>query len=326
MAKSSIHIEGGNFNFFRHNDRSRPTKNSIFRDEKNEYWNDSETAYKLWKSLVQKRSEKYQQRRGRKLHKKTLTHLSAIVNLNQHHKLDDLKPLARYLEQEFGARVVQVAIHRDEGHVDSKGNAVKNYHAHIEMVGIDEDGNSVRRKLDRGALIKLQSKTAELLGMERGTNYTAEQKPRPKRLGTYEYKKAKELEEQAKKGIVKKAKKVIGDDRAKLKDLEAENRRLRDALKQAHAKREQYALLEAQMRELRELARAKELTIEKMQRKIRELEQALEELKTAQNAQKEQNPTQDTTQTKKTAQKPNLRFRNDEEMPAPTTSTTRKRF
>jgi len=263
MAKSSIHIGAGNFNFFRHNDRSRQTKNSIFFDEPNEYWNDSETAYRLWKSEVEKRSEKYRERTGRKLHKKTVTHLSAIVNLNRYHTLGDLRPLADYLENEFGAKVVQMAIHRDEGHRDDEGRAVKNYHAHIEMVGIDEEGNSIRRKLGRAALSRLQDKTAELLRMERGTNYAKERKPRPKRLDTYDFKAAKELEEAQRKA----AKREI----ARVKDLQAENKKLREELRQARAKRADYARLESEVRRLKDQAKARELTIEQLQTKMTQL-------------------------------------------------------
>lgn len=254
MAKSSIHIQAGSYNFFRHNDRSQRTKNSIFNDEKNEFDNDSEKAYKIWRSEVDRRSEIYTKRTGRKLHKKTLTHLSAIVNLNQHHTLDDVKRVADHIEREFGAKVVQIAIHRDEGHVSDAGEAIKNYHAHIEMTGIDAEGNSVRRKLDRAALIRLQTKTAELLQMQRGTNYTAERKARPKRLDTYEYKEAKQ------------------QTLAKLKDVQAENKRLREQLKQAGAGREQYAELEAEIKQLRDEARAKELTVEQLQERVRKLE------------------------------------------------------
>jgi len=295
MAKSSIHIQAGGYNFFRHNDRSQKTKNAIFDDEKNEYWNDNETAYKLWKYEVEKRSSRYTERTGKKLHKKTLTHLSAIVNLNQHHTLDDLRPLVKYIEGEFGAKVVQVAIHRDEGHIE-QGKPIKNYHAHIEMVGIDQDGNSVRRKLDRKALIKLQDKTAELLRMERGTNYTRERKPRPKRLDTYEYKAAKEREEAKKAEVVEKSLRIIEPMieenkqlKAKVGDINKENARLRAQLREAGATREQYAALEAEVRKWRKQAKAKELTIDDLRREIDELQQEIVRIKSDKKDAMEQN-------------------------------------
>jgi len=261
MAKSSIHIQAGAYNFFRHNDRSQPTKNSIFDDEQNECSRSAEAAYQEWKKAVEERAAKYTERTGQKINKKTITHLSAIVNLNAHHTLADLQPLADYLEEEFGMKIVQTAIHRDEGHWGEDGTAEKNYHAHLEMVGLDDEGRSVRRKLTRAALSKLQTKTAEILGMQRGTNYAAERKPRPKRLDTYEYKAAKQSE------------------RAKIKDIQEENKRLRAQLREMGAGREEYAKLEAVIRELKEQARQKDLTIEELRAKIADLERENERLK-----------------------------------------------
>ena len=267
MAKSSIHIQAGAYNFFRHNDRSQPTKNSIFDDEQNECSRSAEAAYQEWKKAVEERAAKYTERTGQKINKKTITHLSAIVNLNAHHTLADLQPLADYLEEEFGMKIVQTAIHRDEGHWGEDGTAEKNYHAHLEMVGLDNEGRSVRRKLTRAALSKLQTKTAEILGMQRGTNYAAERKPRPKRLDTYEFKVAKEREEQGRR-----------EELAKIKDITEENRRLREQLREAGASRAEYAELERTIKELKEQARQKDLTIDDLRGKIADLEAQNERL------------------------------------------------
>ena len=47
----------------------------------------------------------------------------------------------------------------------------KNYHAHIEMMGLDSDGNAIRQKMNRFVLSNLQDFTAQTLNMERGNNY-----------------------------------------------------------------------------------------------------------------------------------------------------------
>jgi len=187
--KSSIHIEQGKLGYLFHNDRTKPTANSIFSQENNEYDNDATTAIEIYRQELQKRSEIYTKRTGKNLHKNTITHLSAIVNLDERHTLQDVKKIADYLEQELGTKVFQIAIHRDEGYVDEQtGEKHINYHAHLEFLGLDKQGNSVRRKLDRKFLINLQDKVAEILQMQRGINYTKERKKRPKRLDTYEYK------------------------------------------------------------------------------------------------------------------------------------------
>jgi hypothetical protein len=224
MAKSSIHIEKGKIGFFVHNDRSRKTKNRIFFDEQNFVSCTGKDAIKIFKKELEIRSKKYTERTGQKLQKNAITHLSAIVNLNAEHTEIDVKKVCNYLEQKFNTKVIQFAIHRDEGHIAEDGTPVKNYHAHIEFIGLDSEGNSIKRKLKRKELIELQTKVAELLQMQRGKNYTAEQAKRPKRLDTYEYKAHKQEE----------TKQVL----AKQKDLKAEIAKLRAELKQQGAVRE----------------------------------------------------------------------------------------
>ena len=252
MAISSIHIEAGNIGFFSHNDRSRPTKNSIFSDEKNFVNCSSREAIKIYKDELEKRTQAYLKNHStrKKLHSKTHTHLSAIVNLNKEHTPDDLKKVVEHIEKTFDTKVLQFSIHKDEGHISDDGESIKNYHAHIEMMGLDSEGNSIKRQLHRKELIALQSATAELLGMERGTNYSKERKPRPKRLNTYEYKESKEQESKAK--------------RATAKDLKGEIKQLREQLQEQGAVREQYAELEALNRELKERVKAKDLSIEEL--------------------------------------------------------------
>ena len=223
-AKSSIHIEAGHAGFLAHNSREKSTKNSIFFDEKNEFDNTQKEAFEIYRTELSKRTEAYTKNTNRKLHKKTITHLSAIVNLNSTHTLRDLQPLINYLKKTLDTKVFQVAIHRDEGHISDDGKQIKNYHAHIEFLGLDSNGKSIRRKLTRKYLINLQTKTAELLKMERGINYTQERAKRPKRLDTYEFKAAKQAEAKAVKLTVSNLKKEIAELRNELiktnKDLE----------------------------------------------------------------------------------------------------------
>ena len=189
QRKSSFHYGKGNLGFCAHNDRSKPTANSIFSTKNNEYSCSAKEAIEIYRQELQKRTLAYTMRRNKKLHKNTITHLSAIINLDERHTLQDVQKFADYLEEILGTKVFQIAVHKDEGYVDEEtGEKHINYHAHIEFLGLDEQGNSVRRKLDKSMLSHLQDKVAEILQMERGINYTAERKKRPKRLDTYEYK------------------------------------------------------------------------------------------------------------------------------------------
>ena len=94
MAKSSIHIQGGKIGFFSHNSRESKTVNAIFKDESNYISCDNKTAIKNFKDELELRTLKYLKNHTSrtKLHSKTLTHLSAIVNFNKEHTPEDNAP------------------------------------------------------------------------------------------------------------------------------------------------------------------------------------------------------------------------------------------
>lgn len=251
MAKSSIHIEAGGGGYFAHNSRETPTVNSIFSDEPNFCSCSKEEAFEVYRSELQIRSDAYTERTGQKLQKNAITHLSAIVNFNADHTPEDMQRVCDLLEAKLDTKIIQFAMHRDEGKVNEDGTPDKNYHAHIEFMGLDSKGESVRRKLDRPTLKALQTDVATILKMERGHDYAKERLPRPKRLDTYEWKAHKEGQSKA----VKEA--VLATE----KDLKAEIARLREQLKEQGATRSDYAGLEQINRELKEQIKAKDLTI-----------------------------------------------------------------
>lgn len=263
MAKSSIHIQGGKIGFFSHNSREKKTVNAIFNDESNFISCDNKTAIENFKNELKLRTLKYLQNHPtrKKLHSKTLTHLSAIVNFNKNHTPQDIKKVCDYLEKTLDTKVIQFAMHRDEGHINDKGEPIKNYHAHIEFLGLDSEGNSIRRKLDRKYLINLQSEVANILNMQRGKNYTLLQAPRPKRLDTYEYKEMAKQRGEAVKEL------------AKTKDLQEINKQLRAELKEAAATREDYAQLEQLNKDLKTRVKNKDLTIQELNNIINEYKQ-----------------------------------------------------
>lgn len=259
MATSSIHIEAGASGYFAHNSRESKTVNSIFDDEKNFCSCTNAQAFETYKNELAKRTEAYKENFGRtKLHSKTITHLSAIVNFNKEHSPKDIKKICDYLENKFDTKVIQYAMHRDEGHISENGEKIKNYHAHIEFMGLDSKGNSVRRKLDKKALIELQSDVASILEMQRGKNYTELKEKRPKRLDTYEFKKVKENES-----------KLILASKEQLKEA---NNQLRTFMKDNGAGRQDYAELEKEKKILEEQLKAKELTQDGLLKKFKEIQ------------------------------------------------------
>ena len=327
MRKSSFHYDKGYLGFCYHNDRSKPTVNSIFDESKNEYSHKAKEAIEIYRKELQKRSLAYTQRTGKRLNKRTLTHLSAIVNLDKRHTLEDVKKVAEFLEEDLGTKVFQIAVHKDEGYIDEYGRPHINYHAHVEFLGLDENGNSVRRKLDKKRLSHIQDKVAEILGMPRGINYIKERKKRPRRLNTYEYKEYAKRRAEALKSydkailnaylryklqgaedpirykdfllqkLAEKDKSFVEEfeafkqyttetdpqtfleseveEIAKVKDLKEENKKLREQLKEAGAKREHYAQLEQFVKKLKEDVKGKELTIKELKEKMKSKQEEL---------------------------------------------------
>lgn len=292
MAISSIHIEKGRPGFFAHNSRETKTINSIFTDEQNFCSTTKKVAFETYRKELQNRCEAYKKRTKQTLQENTVTHLSAIVNFNKEHTPEDIQKVCDYLEERFDTKVIQFAMHRDEGHINENGEVIKNYHAHIEFMGIDSNGNSIRRQLDKPTLRDLQTDIADILRMERGRytsyskkeyemirkkvekmgfvdkkdynqkfrqvalNYMKIKEPKAKRLDTYEFKRTKEKERQVKKEFEKPLK-------AQIEELKKEIANARKELQNNNAKREDYAKLEALNKQLQEQLKSKDIELVK---------------------------------------------------------------
>lgn len=55
---------------------------------------------------------------------------SAVVNLKPSSTMAELQKLATHLQEKYGFQCYQIAIHRDEGHINEQGKKVLNHHAH----------------------------------------------------------------------------------------------------------------------------------------------------------------------------------------------------
>jgi len=293
MAKSSINFQKASKGGLKHNDRSEDHEPDYLLPPEHRLENEVDRsameAEKFINELYGDASEKYQQTFGQRLQSKSYL-WEAVINLNKNHTMEDVKRAVKKIEEETGFTAVQIAIHRDEGHINERGVVQYNFHAHVTFFTLDrKTGEQLYRKklterqekegrlkpMNRNRLSKLQDIVAESLNMERGKRGSKAQ-----RMGHKQYKQAKQQEQ------------------AKIKDIQEENKQLRAKLKEQGATREQYAELEKLVRELKEQARAKDLT-------IAELENRLEAFKT-------QKPTQDTTLSQKDAQIANLEAENED--------------
>lgn len=295
---SSIHIKRATSGAVTHNSRENFSHSVVFPNEKNELWNKSKEAYSIYREELKIRTENYTNRTGKKLHSKAITHLSAVVNLNQHHTLKDLKPLAEHIQNLFDTKVFQISIHRDEGKlVDKKDGSMytsgidffkspqndklywdkkytkeidlsqfkieKNYHAHIEFMGLDSTGGGIKRNyMNKYKLSELQTFTAKVLGMERGKNYVETKEVAPKRLDVLEFKKQNKASRELVLSKVQDVKKQYQEERKEL-------------IASKSATQEDYARLKKSYEELEEKARLKQLTIEELQARKNNLSDAL---------------------------------------------------
>ena len=333
MGKSSIHMQTATAGTILHNSRENYSKSVVFPDEKNELWNDSKTAFKLFREELEIRSNAYTARTKQKLQKNASTMISAVVNLEQHHTLKDLEDLKNYIEKEFDTKIIQMAIHRDEGKLINKNNPVdklvsgkdfflnakdnelyfdnkftqkinmdeweieKNYHGHFEMLGIDSDGNSLRKKMNIYKLSKLQDFTAESLNMERTPSNVEVVKENgvekvkrkttknKKRLDTHEYKEQAKIinefnmaSDNEKQKIIKKTNEIINnekEDKKKLKEeleeLKKANSIFREELKANQSEREHYKLQEQLNKQLQEDLKANKIELSEALEQIEEL-------------------------------------------------------
>jgi hypothetical protein len=315
VAKSSIHFAPGGAGYFAHNDREKKTVNTIFNDEKNEYSCSSLEAITMYRAELSKRSIAYTNRTKQSLQKNAVTHRSAILNLHQHHTIEDLEPIIKKIEKDLDTKVLQVAIHRDEGHVEN-GEQIKNYHAHIEIMGLDTTGTSLAqhqhkntkkrttknkfkttraKRLDSKYYRELQTFVADTLNMERGKVGSD-----AKRLDTYEYKAYMQKDNQtvtALNAIIEAQRiKMIGMEEFSKEDYRAlsEIKKItkKSTLAEAYSKFYDYAErietenkdIKKELREARETILVQKTTISSQKIEIELLEQSIELLEAKNNA------------------------------------------
>lgn len=212
MAISSINIQPSSGNAIIHNERIFDVAYALKNDDVNEYHrfaSISETRKAIY--------EDYKLHHGRKLNTKATPIREAVVNLNENHKMEDLKKLSEMLDKDYQMKVLHIAIHRDEGHIDKDGKEKINYHAHLVFHNYDFDKH-ITIKRDKDVMRKLQTDVAKTLGMERGLENS-----QAVRLDHRQYKRAMQ-EVEIKTKEIKKENEVLKEE---LKEVKQENTELK---------------------------------------------------------------------------------------------------
>lgn len=171
-AISSINFKKSNAIQTRHNDRDLPP-NYLISDTGCEVNRTHKEALKLRNEIIKEAINAYNKNKSPKApnFKAKSYEWSAVVNIKQDTTMQDLEKLAEHFEKKYGFQCYQIAIHRDEGHINDDNEKVINHHAHLEFITLDKNTgkNMYRRELINPKILRqIQTEVAEILKMERG--------------------------------------------------------------------------------------------------------------------------------------------------------------
>ncbi len=124
MATSSIHIGTSSSGALIHNERIFSPDYLISNDKKiNEYKSYTDLHISELENLAKIDYQKHSIN-NRKLPKTATLIKEAILNLNENHTLQDLEKVKDTLEKEYGYKISNISIHKDEGYIYT---STKNY-------------------------------------------------------------------------------------------------------------------------------------------------------------------------------------------------------
>jgi hypothetical protein len=209
---SSINFKKSNAINTEHNDRNLAPKYLLVDGGLGVECNRKhDEARRLKNQIISSAIQKYTERTGQKFQAKSYE-WSAVVNLKPNSTMQDLEKLAAHLQEKYGFQCYQIAIHRDEGHINERGENVINHHAHLEFITLDKETgkNNFRREIIKHQTLRnMQNEVAEILQMQRGVD---------KRLSG-----AKRVEPRAYAKMKENEKGERAKEREKSKELQSEN-------------------------------------------------------------------------------------------------------
>lgn len=197
---SSINFKKSNAINTQHNDRTLPPSYLQVKEGGFEVNRSFEEAQALKEKIISEAIQKYTELTNQRFQGKSYE-WSAVVNLKEDSTMQDLENLASYFQEKYGFQCYQIAIHRDEGHIDENGKLKINHHAHLEFVMLDKDTGKTCFKMRDFTIKKmreLQTEVARELKMERGVDKRIS---KTKRIEPRAYAKMKEREKEIKQEI-----------------------------------------------------------------------------------------------------------------------------
>ena len=201
-----------------HNDRTLAPNYLIDKEKGAECNRNAEQARALKNQIIKEAIQKYTENTRQKFQAKSFE-WSAVVNIKPDTTMQDLENLAKHFNDKYGFQCYQIAIHRDEGHKNTKGEIEINQHAHMEFITLDKETgkqNFKMRDFSKQKMREIQTEVAEILQMERGKD---KRLTGTKRIEPRKYAQLKEQEKVAIKETKIKAAKQIKELKT---ELEAE--------------------------------------------------------------------------------------------------------
>ena len=205
---------------------------------------------------------------------------SAVVNIKPETTMNDLKKLAQHFSDKYGFQCYQIAIHRDEGHINDNGEKEINHHAHLEFITLDKNTGKQLFKLrdfNPQKMREIQTEVAEILQMERGQDKRISG---AKRIEPRAYARLKEQERQEKREI----KKELESTKKELKALSANAIRKRveqerkawlNTNKALHEQGAELIFTPKHYKELRELDKGTFTSLDELENALKELEKRI---------------------------------------------------
>lgn len=201
-----------------HNDRTLAPNYLIDKEKGVECNRNAEQARALKNQIIKEAIQKYTENTRQKFQAKSFE-WSAVVNIKPDTTMQDLENLAKHFNDKYGFQCYQIAIHRDEGHKNTKGEIEINQHAHMEFITLDKETgkqNFKMRDFSKQKMREIQTEVAEILQMERGKD---KRLTGAKRIEPRKYAQLKEQE----KAAIKETKIKVAKQIKELKtELEAE--------------------------------------------------------------------------------------------------------
>ena len=165
MAKASINFQKTQANSVAETTREFEADYLLPEEHRleNEYWNCGKSDSQVFQEELAKA-----ERKGGRVPKEANSLWEGVLNLNQHHTLEDAQRVAKHIEEKFNVICTRIAVHRDEGHINERGIVQYNIHAHLNFETYKDGKQNWRRENVKDGFIQLQTDIAQMLDMERG--------------------------------------------------------------------------------------------------------------------------------------------------------------